>query len=95
MKLDVKARKYIVDKKGAETDVPMNDWIQVGVYGQPGETKAGKSLYMQHHQIRSEVQRIEIEVTGKPALAGIDPNTLLMDVVNYDNVTGVQIQPHK
>ncbi|MBB1286030.1 ABC transporter permease [Flavisolibacter sp. BT320] len=95
VKLDVKARKYIVDKKGAETDIPMNDWIQVGVYGQPGETKAGKSLYMQHHQIRSEVQRIEIEVTGKPALAGIDPNTLLMDVVNYDNVTGVQIQPHK
>jgi hypothetical protein len=90
--MDVKARKYIVDKKGIERDVPMNDWIQIGVYGLPGQTKADQNLYMQQHRIRSGVQRIEIEVLGKPELAGIDPNSLLMDLDNYDNVTKVQLQ---
>jgi aminopeptidase N len=91
VKLDVKARKFTVDQKGNERDVPMNDWIQIGVYGQPGEKKADKNpLYMQQHRIRSGVQAIEIEVTGKPALAGIDPNSLLMDLKKYDNLTEVQ-----
>lgn len=95
VKLDIKARKFTVDKKGNETAIPMNDWIQIGVYGQPGKTNAENNLYMQQHRIRSGVQRIEIEVTSKPALAGIDPNRLLMDLENYDNVTEVQLRQER
>ena len=90
--MDVHARKYTVDKKGTQTDVEMNDWIQMGVYGLHGETKADKNLYMQQHRIRSGEQRIEIEVTGKPDFAGIDPNCLLMDLENYNNVTKVELR---
>ncbi|HYE54645.1 MAG TPA: hypothetical protein VD996_07370, partial [Chitinophagaceae bacterium] len=93
--MDLRARKYTVDKKGNETDVQMNDWIQIGVYGLPGKTKADKNLYMQQHRIRSGVQRIEIEVTDKPDLADIDPNCLLMDLENYDNVTKVQLRQER
>jgi ABC-2 type transport system permease protein len=88
--IDVSARKFTVDKKGTETDVEMNDWMQIGVYGEPGETKAGRHLHLQQHRLRSGLQRIEIEVTGKPGSAGIDPNFLLIDLENYDNVTKVE-----
>ncbi|GAA4467328.1 M1 family aminopeptidase [Nibrella saemangeumensis] len=88
--MDVHARKYTVDKTGTQTDVAMNDWIPIGVYGLPGKPKADEPLYMQQHRIRSGGQRIEVEVTGKPGLAGIDPTRLLMDVERYDNVTKVQ-----
>ena len=92
VKLDLKARKFTVDKKGNETDVPMNDWIQVGVYGEPGATSPDKILYLQQHRVRSGLQSIEIEVTAKPALAGIDPKSLLMDLKNYDNVAEVKVR---
>ena len=92
VKLDLKARKFTVDKKGNETDVPMNDWIQVGVYGRPANSNDDKSLYMQQHRIRSGVQTIEMEVTGRPISAGIDPNRLLMDLETEDNVIEVELQ---
>ena len=69
----------------------MNDWIQIGVYGLPGKKKANDHLYMKQHRIRTGVQSIEVEVTGKPDLAAIDPKSLLMDSENYDNVTKVQL----
>lgn len=90
--MNVRARKYTVDKKGNETDVPMNDQIQVGVYGLPEKTKAGKNLYLQQHRVRSGVQTIEIQVADKPDLASIDPNYLMMDVENHNNVIKVQLR---
>jgi ABC-2 type transport system permease protein len=92
VQLDVKARKFTVDQKGVETDIPMNDWIQIGVYEQPGKTKEAQHLYLQQHRIRSGEQRIEMEVAGKPDAAGIDPNRLLMDVKGADNISKVLIR---
>jgi ABC-2 type transport system permease protein len=83
--MDVYARKYTVDKKGTQTDVAMNDWIQIGVYGVPGKTTADTNLYRQQHRLRPGQQRIEIEVTDKPGSAGIDPNHLLFDLNRKDN----------
>ncbi|GAB3162499.1 ABC transporter permease/M1 family aminopeptidase [Telluribacter humicola] len=93
--IDVYARKYTVDKKGTQTDVAMNDLVQIGVYGVPGDTKTDKNLYMQPHRICSGRQRLEIEVTGKPELAGIDPNNILMDLKNYDHLTKVQLRQNR
>ena len=92
VQLDVKARKFTVDQKGVETDVPMNDWIQIGVYEQPGKMKEAQHLYLQQHRIRSGEQRIEMEVAGKPDAAGIDPNRLLMDVKGADNISKVLLR---
>jgi len=30
--LDVQARKVVVDETGIETEVPMDDWVEVGVF---------------------------------------------------------------
>ena len=78
MTLDVQARKVVVDEAGVETEVPMDDWIEVGVFDE-GEP------YLQKHRIRSGKQTIAVTVPQKPARAGIDPRHLLSDLGEIDN----------
>jgi ABC-2 type transport system permease protein len=88
--LDVRARKVVVDPAGVETDVPMDDWVQIGVFAPTGKgPDFGEPLYMQMHRIRSGRQTITVTVPGKPADAGIDPYHLLIDLERSDNVERV------
>jgi hypothetical protein len=83
--LDVQARKVVVDEAGVETEVPMDDWMEVGVFyaGEP---------YLQKHRIRSGKQTITVTVPRKPARAGIDPRHLLSDLGETDdNIKVVKI----
>jgi hypothetical protein len=83
--LDVQARKVVVDEAGVETEVPMDDWIEVGVFDE-GEP------YLQKHRIRSGKQTIAVTVPQKPARAGIDPRHLLTDFGDTDpNIKEVKI----
>ena len=87
--LDVRARKVVVDTAGVETDVPMDDWVQIGVFA-PAEERgeSGGPLYLQMHRVRSGEQTITVTVPRKPASAGIDPYHLLIDLED-DNVKTV------
>jgi ABC-type transport system involved in multi-copper enzyme maturation permease subunit len=83
--LDVQARKVVVDEAGVETEVPMDDWVEVGVFyaGEP---------YLQKHRIRSGKQTVTVTVPQKPARAGIDPRHLLSELGETDdNVKAVKI----
>jgi ABC-2 type transport system permease protein len=84
--LDVQAHKVVVDTAGVETEVPMNDLIDIGVFtGAEGEG-VGEALYLQRHRVRSGEQQITVTVPRKPARAGIDPRRLLIDVEGDDNL---------
>jgi ABC-2 type transport system permease protein len=83
--LDVRARKVVVDEAGIETEVPMDDWVEVGVFGE-GEP------YMETHRIRSGQQTITVTVPRKPTRAGIDPEKLLIDLDTENNIKGVKIE---
>ncbi len=74
----MQARKVVVDEAGVETEVPMDDWIEVGVLDE-GEP------HLQRHRIRSGKQTIAVTVPQKPARAGIDPRHLLSDLGEMDN----------
>ncbi|MBC5991464.1 ABC transporter permease/M1 family aminopeptidase [Pontibacter cellulosilyticus] len=85
--LKVHAQKVVVDSTGAENPVPMNDWVEIGIFAPwQKDKKSDKPLYLRKHRIRSGKQTITINVAGKPARAGIDPNFLLIDL-NLDNNT--------
>jgi hypothetical protein len=84
--LDVKARKMVVDSAGVETEVPMDDLIEVGVFTAAEAGKPGEPLYLQMHRMRSGEHRITVMVASKPARAGIDPRNLLIDVEGDDNL---------
>jgi hypothetical protein len=78
VKLDLRTRKVVVDEAGVETEVPMDDWMEVGVFGE-GEP------YVQKLRIRSGTQTITVMVPHKPARAGIDPRHLLSDLGETDD----------
>jgi ABC-2 type transport system permease protein len=89
--LDVRARKVVVDTADAETDMPMDDWVQIGVFApaQEGE-ESGGPLYLQMHRVRAGEQTITVTVPREPARAGIDPHYLLIDLATDDNVAEVR-----
>jgi ABC-2 type transport system permease protein len=91
--LDVQARKVVVDSAGVETPVPMDEWVEVGVFA-PTEQGAefGETLYLQKHRIRSGEQTITVTVPREPSDAGIDPYHLLIEIERFDNVEEIEIE---
>lgn len=70
--LRVRARKVVVDEAGVETELRMDDWMEVRVFGE-GEP------HVQKHRIRSGEQTITLTVPRKPVRAGIDPRFLIVE----------------
>ena len=88
--LDVQAHKLVFDSAGVESQVPMNDWVEVGVFA-PGKDGGPKEpLYLQKHLIRSGKQTITVTVPDKPSSAGMDPYYLLIDSKPEDNVVEIE-----
>jgi hypothetical protein len=101
--LDVVARKMRADSVGNETEVPMNDLVEIGVFagGPPVNTDLilafddhGEPLHLERHRIRSGRQTIRITVPREPVRAGIDPYGKLVDRQRRDNVVGVERPSH-
>jgi ABC-type transport system involved in multi-copper enzyme maturation permease subunit len=91
--LRIKARKVTVNPAGKETEVPMDEWIPVGVFAPTGQgADFGETLYLRSHRIRSGQQTITVTVPKKPSDAGIDPYLLLIDLERFDNVEEVEIE---
>jgi hypothetical protein len=59
------------DGNGAETPVPLADYIEVGVFS--GKKLQEKPLYVKKERFAQEHQSFEITVDEQPTLAGIDP----------------------
>jgi len=91
--LDVVARKLTADEGGVETETPMDDLVRIGVYaaGQNGER--GEPLHLARHRIRSGAQTIRVEVSRRPARAGIDPHGVLIERDRADNLVEVEALP--
>lgn len=90
----IEARKVTVDPAGRETEVPMDEWIPIGVFASSGKQGPdfGETLYLRSHRIRSGRHTITLTVPGKPSDAGIDPYLLLIDLERFDNVEEVEIE---
>jgi ABC-2 type transport system permease protein len=88
--LDVVAKKLRADSVGKETETPMNDLVEIGVFAPGGGDVTGKRLYLQRHRIRSGEQTIRVTVPGKPGRAAIDPWRKLIERDRGDNLVGVE-----
>jgi ABC-2 type transport system permease protein len=84
--LDVRGRKVVVAEDGAETEVPMDDLIEIGAFAGAADKGPGEPLYLETHRVHSGVQRITVKVPRQPTRAGIDPRRLLIDVNGDDNL---------
>ena len=85
--LTVQARKLKSDGNGVETPMPLNDFIDVGLF--TGKKDHEKLLYLKKEKFTQEKQTFEILVDQLPTRAGIDPQNKLIDRVADDNVMDV------
>ena len=88
--LDVEARKVVVDSAGVETTLPMDEWVELGVFAPaPDGEDVGEPLDVRKHRIRSGRQTLTMTVPRRPGRAGLDPHHLL-DWETGDNTAAVQ-----
>ena len=83
MKITAKKRK--ADKLGKEDDVPLSDWIDIGVLDDKGVP-----IFLEKRKIEKEDNEIVVVVDRKPAKAGIDPLNKLIDRRPKDNAIAVE-----
>ncbi len=90
--ITVRSLKLRADSLGGQTEIPVGDLVDVGVFGdkQPGNA-LGKPLYLAKHWIRSRDTTITVVVDSAPKKAGIDPYNKLIDRDPKDNAREVRI----
>jgi ABC-type transport system involved in multi-copper enzyme maturation permease subunit len=81
VEMRVRAKKVRADSLGVETEVPLDDRIEIGVFGPDKEVP----LYLAKHRIRAGVQTVRVRVKELPERAGIDPLHKLIDRAIGDN----------
>jgi ABC-2 type transport system permease protein len=89
--LTAKARKLRSDGQGVETEVPLDDWIDVGIFGESASAgkKTETQLYLQKQHVIGPNVTVTAIVDGLPVRAGIDPYNILIDRAPRDNVRAV------
>ncbi len=84
--IQVECRKLKADELGKETEVPVDDWMEIGAFAKPeGDKKYGKTLYRQRVKVAQKDNTFTFIVDEKPEKAGIDPFSLLIDREPKDN----------
>lgn len=90
--VQLETHKYKADAKGAETEVPVDDWIEVGALAAPEKGKRfGQVLARQMIHMTGKGGTYTFVTDSKPDKAGVDPLLLLIDRVPDDNLKKVDI----
>ena len=88
VELEVSSRKLEADSLGRTNEMPLIDWIDLGVYAE-NEEGDEELVYIQKHKVDAAKKTYQIEVDRKPVKAGIDPLNKLIDRNPDDNIKDV------
>jgi ABC-2 type transport system permease protein len=89
VRVPVVAKKYQLDRRGAETETPFGERIEVGLFAaEPGRSvfDAKNAIVVERRPIRSGAQVLEFVTDRRPTHAGIDPYNYYIDRNSGDNV---------
>jgi hypothetical protein len=90
--INIETHKFKADAKGNETEVPLDDWIDIGAFAKPEkDRKYGRTLYRDRVHIAQTRSTYTFTVSEPPDQAGVDPFLLLVDRIPEDNVKKVEI----
>jgi aminopeptidase N len=90
--LTVRAKKLYADGEGDETDAPLNETFDVGVFtAEPGKKGFDQKdvLAFERRPIRTGTQTITLTVAREPTHAGVDPYNKRIDRDSGDNLRKV------
>lgn len=88
----VDARKLYADGQGVETDAPLNESIDVGLFAaEPGKGAfdQGDVILLERRPIRTGVQTLRFITTREPKFAGADPYNKWIDRNSDDNLKAI------
>jgi ABC-2 type transport system permease protein len=86
------AHKLRADSLGSQTEIPVDDYIDVGVFGAPEKGNAlGKPLAVRKVHVTQPTMSVDFVVPELPRKAGVDPYNKLIDRTPEDNVRGVDL----
>lgn len=85
--IEFETKKLIADADGLETDVAMDDFVEVGAFArpQPGR-RYGETLYRERLRLGAGKQTHTFTIKELPHEVGVDPFALLIDRVVADNL---------
>jgi ABC-2 type transport system permease protein len=83
----VEAKKLKADEAGNQNEIPMDDWVDIGVLG-----KDDKPIFLEKRRIKSGQSVYTVRVAEEPKKAGIDPINKLIDRRPEDNVVPVSVE---
>jgi len=93
--VEIEAHKLYADGKGVETEAPMDELFDIGVFaaepGKPGFT-GDAVLSMARRRLHSGKQTVTVVVAKRPSHAGVDPYNKRIDRNSDDNLTKVDVQ---
>jgi hypothetical protein len=90
--INIETHKFKADAKGNETEVPLNDWIDIGAFAKPEKgRKYGRTLYRDRVHIAQTRSTYTFTVGELPDQAGVDPFLLLVDRIPEDNVKKITL----
>ena len=85
--INVAARKYEADGEGQEVEIPISDWIDIGVLGEvDAETDLPEVIHLERVKIDTNQKQFTFLVDKKPDAAGIDPLNKLIDRNPENNI---------
>jgi ABC-2 type transport system permease protein len=93
--LEIEARKLYADGKGAETEAPLDEIFDIGVFAaEPGRRgfDAGSVLHFERARLRSGRQSLRFVVDKLPSHAGVDPYNKRIDRNSDDNLVRVTVK---
>ena len=94
--INIETHKFKADAKGNETEVSLDDWIEIGAFAKPEKgRKYGRTLYRDRVHIAQTRSTYTFTVSEPPDQAGVDPFLLLVDRIPDDNVKKVEISQSK
>jgi ABC-2 type transport system permease protein len=86
VEIEVESKKYRSDTLGTPTEIAMNDWVDIGVFGAPDSAHPiGRVLYLKKHKLDTTSKTITVQVPEKPVKVGVDPYYKLIDRTPSDN----------
>ena len=90
VRLELTAHKLRADGAGAEREIPIDDWIDIAVFGEGDEGKGGGTpLVLERRRVVASPSAFEIVVDRRPASVAIDPYYKLIDRDRADNIRAV------
>lgn len=91
--LSVQAHKFRADERGGESEVPLDDWIEIGAFASPEKGRRfGRTLYREKMRITSSDSTFSFLTSEMPEKAGVDPFLLMIDRIPDDNLKNVKLR---